>query len=142
MTPTRTTALASLLILLGAGCGGDGTGTPTPVTPGVERFAGRYTGTYVGDPDNGTVALTVATEGTITGTATDSRFGSGGVVSESSVRNDGTVRLKVTYPSGDGIPFVTDARGTMTLSETRLRGVLQEDHGTFTTPLTYELTRS
>lgn len=87
-----------------AGCGGSSSGSGGAL--GVST--GRYTGTYenTGDsPFSGTVALTIDSDGTVTGTTNDTRFGEGRVGVSSRISQAGRLTLNVIYE--DASPTVS-----------------------------------
>lgn len=125
-----------------AGCGGSSSG-------GSDRspFAGTYNGTFVSEAtdndDNGTLAITVASDGTISGTATDSRYGNNGVIGTTSqVHRDGSVVLQISFPSGGG-GVSTTYQGTIAgNAQTTLTGTLNEKQGDIDVPFTFTLNRT
>lgn len=129
-------AFAALLV----GCGGsDGHSS--------KSFAGAYSGSFAqSDPSpnsvSGQVAFTIANDGTITGTTTDSRYtGTGTVASGSKVDKDGDVTLIVTYSGASPVVTTTqsgsfDGQGTSIVT-----GTLTEA-GESNLVLTYALRRN
>lgn len=102
--------------LLLAGCGGNG-GSSTS----LEDFIGIWTGTWEA-PDfstTGTVNLTVADDGTVSGTSTTDGFSGTGTIT-GTIDDDGEVTATLDWP---GIPETT-ATGVLTTSGSQLNGSL------------------
>lgn len=87
-----------VVMLLGAtilaGCGGGGGSSPSP-------FAGSWSGTWVdaANAQNGTLDVTIGTDGRLSGSIHNSTLGMDGTAS-GTVRNSGQINTTYVYPSG------------------------------------------
>jgi hypothetical protein len=134
-------ALFALLALPAflAGCGGSSSGAGSA----IGEVAGRYTGTYENtgsSPFNGTVSVTIDTDGQIIGTTTDSRFGAGTVSGSSRVSTVGRLSLGAIYvgvsPTVSTVAVVNLTRGVGGV----LSGSGRESNVTVSNPVTVTLT--
>ncbi len=120
---TTAVAAASLGAVVLAGCGGGGGNNDSSSTPTNSPFAGNYVGTFnTTNPQSGTLNVTVATNGTLTGSGHNNTSGQDETVS-GSINNAGTVNVTFTYPtfsaSASGIVAATSnghIAGTLTQS--------------------------
>lgn len=129
---------------LSIGCGGGGDHHHDDSS--TSSFAGTYSGTYAERTPalgsvTGTATLIIASDGTITGTTTDSRYSdSGTIASGSQIGSDGTVTLISNFSSSNS----TEGVGTLTLDASgNLTGTLTESNGMVSGPtFAYTLTRT
>lgn len=134
---SRTLVLATLALV---GCGGHHHHSSGGSTTNLS-FAGSYTGTFAESAPNanaltGSLNLTIARDGTITGTAQSSQYTNPGtIVSGSKVDASGNVTLNFSYPN-DGTTERSTLGGPLTLGTgTAQPGTLAPNtlNGTLTT---------
>lgn len=123
----RTYSILVLALVL-AGCGGSGgSSTPSP-------FAGTWDGPFPPGGDQGTLSLTIGTDGTTNGTSVDQTYNLTGTI-RGSISNTGVFSGTVQYPgyqaaSLNGVLSIT-AGGQLTGNYTEsLQG--QQVNGTIT----------
>jgi len=113
----------------------------------VSAFVGNYSGEWNRiSPNwatqNGTIAMTVATNGVVNGTSTNSVRGNGIVDSSGSfVSTGGRFQLVLTYnASGSPVPISDVYVGALRPDSTgRLRGTLHENLGDFNAVVSIDL---
>lgn len=127
--------LAPLVVLASlAGCGGGGHHSSDD-----SPLAGIYTGTYASksvDDQHGTLAFTVASDGTVGGTVNDSVSGSGTLAS-STLAKSGAVALTFAF-SGIAQNF----EGTLSRSGSTYSGTINKQNGDIPIPFSVTLTRT
>ncbi len=121
----RSGLVIAVLVLAFAvtGCGGGGGGSSTPATS--SPFAGNYVGTFsTSNSQSGTLNVTVATNGTLTGSGHNNTIGQDETAS-GSVTNAGAANVTFTYPS-----FSASVSGTVAFaSNGHLDGTLAQSSG-------------
>ena len=122
---TAVIAVASLSIFAQAGCGGGGGNDNSSSTPTNSPFAGSYIGTFnTTNPQSGTLNVTVATNGTLTGSGHNNTVGQDETIS-GTITNVGAVNVTFTYPT-----FSASASGTVAVaSNGHLAGTFTQSGG-------------
>ncbi|MGI4790061.1 MAG: hypothetical protein ACRYFS_14565 [Janthinobacterium lividum] len=116
---------ASLIALFLAGCGGGGGNDSTPTVATNSPFAGTYIGTFTTtNPQSGTLNVTVATNGTLTGSGENTTVNEAETIS-GTVANSGSASVTFVYPT-----FTATASGTVAFSSNgHLDGTLTQSTG-------------
>ena len=122
---TVAVAAASLGAFALAGCGGGGGNDNSSPTTTNSPFAGTYVGTFrTTNPQSGTLNVTVASNGTLTGSGHNDTIGQNETIS-GSVTNAGATSVTFTYPT-----FSASANGTVAVaSNGHLDGTLTQSSG-------------
>lgn len=131
-----------LTLCLAAGCGGGG-GEAT--RPSLQELAGVYHGTWsrAQNGDTGEVDLTVAADGTVSGSCIHSDLGPSTLVT-GRIWAGGRADIAYEYPfEGSDLPLMEQHKnGTLHFeSDTRLSGVLMMNAGDIDVEMDYSLTK-
>ena len=126
---TAAVAASSMSIFALAGCGGGGGNDNNSSTPTNSPFVGNYIGTFnTTNPQSGTLNVTVATNGMLTGSGHNNTVGQNETIS-GSITNVGAVNVNFTYPT-----FSASASGTVAVaSNGHLAGTLTQSGGSSVT---------